>query len=199
MSAKVLPAAYAANACALAYKATRVGVPAPERAVLLAASALSALDLGPTANTQLTSAKRAVRAAGGDDEAKRRAARTWRNAVRLKVVGQVLGLTSMAVGETFTGAARTLAANIGFWSLGAGANRHDVSGVLTPVPSGLVRIIFAIDAAICVGAYAASVSAVGSTRRAVGAGVVVAGMLFGVMEKLPKLFLPKPPAAAEAA
>ena len=62
------------------------------------------------------------------------------------------------------------------------------------------RIIFCIDALICLGAYAASTAPPGSTERLLSAGLVVGGMLFGILEKLPKLFLPKtPPGAPEAA
>ena len=203
MSAKVLPATYALSAAALAYKATAVAT-APEAAVCVTTALLAAVDLGPTANAQLASAKRAMKAtapaSAGAAKAKRQAALTWRKAVRIKIVGQVLGLASMAVGDVFQGAACTLAANLGFWFVGAGAARHDGDGVLTPVPPGLVRIIFCIDALICLGAYAASRAPPGSAERLLSAGLVVGGMLFGILEKLPKLFLPKaPPGAPEAA
>ena len=203
MSAKVLPATYALSAAALAYKATAVAT-APEAAVCVTTALLAAVDLGPTANAQLASAKRAMKAtapaSAGAAKAKRQAALTWRKAVRIKIVGQVLGLASMAVGDVFQGAACTLAANLGFWFVGAGAARHDGDGVLTPVPPGLVRIIFCIDALICLGAYAASRAPPASAERLLSAGFVVGGMLFGILEKLPKLFLPKvPPGGPEAA
>lgn len=187
--AKALPSIFGgAGALLLARAATTTAAGRPERAVLVAAAALAAIDLGPTARTQVVSSRRAMRITdpegSGAAFAKRRAAEAWRGAVRAKVVGQLVGLATMAR-YVYRGAAVVLAANLVFWAAGAGANRHDATGARTPVPPGLVRVIVSIDAGIAASAFAASQAPPGSPTRTAASCAVVAGMAFGIAEKLP--------------
>ena len=186
---RALPRIYLGAAAACAWRAARAPTRA-EAAVCATTALLAAVDLGPTAETQVVSSRLAMRITepetSGAAAVKRSAAEAWRGAVRLKIGGQLAGLFTLAVGGfVYRGAALALAANCAFWAVGAGANRHDATGARTPVPPGLVRVIASIDVAVAAAAYYASVSPLRSPRRSLGATAVVVGMAFGILEKLP--------------
>ena len=161
----VIPTAYNAAAAAIVVRAaTRANSPA-EVALLVATAALVTVDLGPTASRQLTSAKRAdwrkppllATLPGGAwmsmsaDEAmsKREAAKTWREAIHMKIFWHFLALYSTTrKGSALVGAALLFAASFGFWCMGAGAARHDEMGAPAPVDPKVVRIIASVDIAL---------------------------------------------------
>ena len=122
-SALVLPVVYSGCAATLAVRATHAATRG-DVAVLVSLAALALIDLGPTAAAQLASAKRAVEANNGPD------ARSWRNAVRFKIVGQLGSLLFIAgtcrPGRVLLGATALLATSLCFWVLLGGARyRHD--------------------------------------------------------------------------
>lgn len=190
MSARVLPLAYNAGSAAIVFRAaTRASSPA-EVALLGATAALATVDLGPTANRQLASAKRAYAAtppaSAGAPKRKRQAAKTWRAAVRAKLALQLGALAWAAThASALQAAAAVFAAQSCFWLMGAGAARHDAEGVPAPVPPGLVRTIAAVDLTLLATA-ALGLAAWAAPRRAAACSWVCAsGMMLGVLENLP--------------
>jgi len=193
-SAKVLPIAYASGSAALLYRATQA-VTKTDKAVLLATSAIALFNLGPTDNKYLSSAKKAdvkhPPATSGAAKQRRQAAKTWRSTVRIKSVGQLLGLAWMIAAKSnngqLRGGATVLAAQMGFFLTGGGGAVHDANGDHTPMPSGLNRSVLIIDSILTGSALLAASSPTGSGWRSVCAGIYVAGVSIGALEGLAAL------------
>jgi hypothetical protein len=191
-SAKILPIAYTAAAAALLNKAITTSSTKAQVAVLAATSALSLVNFGPSDNAKLASAKTAHKntppASSGVAKQKRQAAKTWRSVVRIKFVGQLLGLVWMARANTFAGvlrgAAAIMAASVAYFLCGAGRSRHDDQGNWDPMPSNNKAIVIPL---VLMGVALVGAGApVESTTQAVLGGVFAAGAAVGTLEGMPK-------------
>jgi hypothetical protein len=190
-SAKILPIAYTAAAAALLNKAITKSSTKAQVAVLVATSALSLVNFGPSDSAKLASAKTAYKntppASSGVAKQKRQAAKTWRSVVRIKVVGQLVGLIWMARANTFAGvmrgAAATIAASVAYFLCGAGNSRHDDQGNWDPMPSNKAIIIPFVLMGVALAGAGAPVE---STKQAVLGGVFAAGAGVGALEGMPK-------------
>lgn len=188
-SAKVLPIAYSGASAALLYRATKAASKT-DKGVLLATAALSLFNLGPTDNARLTSAKRSLniyQACNPPSEHRKRALK-YRSLVRMKLIGQLIGLVWMIVAKTSTnimiGAAIVMATNMLFFLLGAGGANHNKEGIADPMPTSKSRGLLAIDTILTAAALVAASSPVDSTRYATSAGVFVVGSAIGGLEGL---------------
>jgi hypothetical protein len=190
-SAKILPIAYTSAAAALLEKAITKSSTKVQVAVLLATSALSLVNFGPSDNAKLASAKQAYKntppATSGVAKQKRQAAITWRSVVRIKLVGQLLGLIWMVRANTFAGvmrgAATIMAASVAYFLCGAGRSRHDDQGNWDPMPSNKAIIIPLVLMGVALAGAGAPVE---STKHAVLCGVFAAGTAVGALEGMPK-------------
>jgi len=180
--AKVLPIAYAAISAALLRRAIRV-VDTAERVVLATTASLSMFNLALTDSARLESAKRACKVTVPSKDA-----RTWRTAVRVKLVGQMFGLVCMAgVGGVMIGAAAVMLSNMVFFVCGADRAMHDDDGNLHPLPQSIARTVMAIDVILTIVALAAASSAAGSTRRVICGGFYAGGAIIGALEGMAHL------------
>ena len=182
-SALVLPVVYSGCAATLAVRATHAATRG-DVAVLVSLAALALIDLGPTAAAQLASAKRAVEANNGPD------ARSWRTAVRFKIVGQLGSLLFIAgtcrPGRVLLGATALLATSLCFWVLLGGARyRHDSAGTLAPIPEQVLRVLITTDGVLCVLAAVATMSPAGSRRVSLLSKCFSMGVIYGVLENVP--------------
>jgi hypothetical protein len=188
-SAKILPIAYASASAALMFRATKA-VTKADTAVLVATSALALFNLGPTDNARLASAKIAFQntppASSGTAKQRRQAAKTWRSVVRIKIVGQLVGLLWMVLAKSGNGvmraAATLMGANMAFFLCGAGGAMHNSNGAAAPMPTSLSRSILMIDTILTVAALIAASSPAESARRAVYAGIFASGAAVGALE-----------------
>uniref|UniRef100_A0A6U3QYH9 Uncharacterized protein n=2 Tax=Ditylum brightwellii TaxID=49249 RepID=A0A6U3QYH9_9STRA len=195
-SAKILPIAYTGASIALLNKAVKAApqTSKAEMAVLLATSALSLFNLGPSDNENLTGAKRAYKktapSVAGKAKQERQAALTWRKVVRIKIVGQIIGLTRMVAAKTTEGVMQGGAILMGslvlFFLAGAGRSRHDGEGAWIPIPSNVSTMATSIDATLCYAAFVASRSPVDSTKFIVAASIYSVGTAIGALEGIPK-------------
>lgn len=194
-SAKILPIAYTSASAALIFKATKAATNA-DAAVLAATALLACFNLAPTDNARLASAKRADKkyppAVAGEAKQLRQAAKTWRSVVRIKLIGQVVGLVTMASAKTSTaclrGASMVMGANMLFFLCGAGRAMHDQEGTSAPMPSGRATMILTIDTILTMAALIASRSPLESTRRTVLASIYAGGVFIGALEGVATLF-----------
>lgn len=177
LSGRVLPATYKSCASLLAIRAVMTPV-IMEKGILGAAAALSVLDFAPRASAGFASAK----AACAFSVPPSASALRWRLAVRVKTLGQILGLSWMALGDNmFFGAAATFAAKLSFWALGGGSSSHDDDGAAAPLSDEVVSGKATEDATL----LGASVIAAVSPRSPIwwlNSGLVFSGMLFGLIE-----------------
>jgi len=191
MQAPQIPAiAYTGAAAAVAIRASRASAPA-ELAVLGATSLLALVDFGPTAAKQLNSANHAIKAAQTKPTpAAVSKEQAWLSAIMIKLMGQLSGLTWMALSRqgsgVLRGAALMMAGNMCFWIAGAGAARHDGEGKHAPVPDKLVRIIFTADALLFSALLTGAISPAQSTSRAACSAVFAVGAMAGVFENIAK-------------
>jgi len=191
-SAKVLPFVYTGFSGALLYKATKLATDPAETIVLASVSALSLLNLGPSDNARLASAKRAYKktdpASAGKAKQTRQAALTWRKAVRIKIVGQVIGLTRMVLAKepkgVMKGAAWVMGATMTFLMTGGGSARHDDDGNWKPIPEKSLGGVLTIDAILFVAALVAGDCSSSWALKA--AMVYAAGVTVGSLEGIPQ-------------
>jgi len=181
-SAKILPIAYAGASGALLYKAAirattaststtsrllrLVGL-SSECIVLLAVSLLSLVNFSISDNARLKSAKIAYQqktnpASSGKEKQFRQAAITWRKAVRIKIIGQFIGLIRMILARSAVGIMRggaiIMAAQLLYFFAGGGRSNHDNNGNWKPLSEKAVISVLLIDA-ILVGAALLAASA----------------------------------------
>lgn len=191
-SSKVLPIAYTSASAALLYKGIKA-VNRPEQAVLLATSALSLINFGPCDNAKLASAKRACKntapSSSGKAKQERQAALTWRSVVRIKIIGQVIGLTWMALSRTTVGVMRSAAlvmgANLAFYLCGAGRSWHDENGKWKPNPDA-TRTTIVIFCTV-VSALVAASNPFSSSIHTVSAGFFSAITSVAALEGIPQI------------
>lgn len=190
-SAKIVPVAFTSASAALMFRATKVySSNKVDAAVLLATSALTLFNFGPIDNARLISAKRADKsnppASSGIAKQRRQAAKTWRSTIRIKIIGQCIGLLWLTCAKSgvgiMRGAATVMAASIAFLLSGGGNSRHNNDGSSDPMSTGVIRILLGIDTILTLSALIAASSPVESTRRAVFAGIYVAGATLGAVE-----------------
>jgi hypothetical protein len=191
-SAKILPIAYTSLSAALFVRATKAATNKADAAVLAATAALALFNLGPTDNVRLASAKRADKntppASSGKAKQLRQAAKTWRSVVRIKLIGQFVGLVWMAAGNSIMkGAATVMAANMTFFLCGAGRAMHNANGEPAPMPGSMANMILTIDTILTSSALVAASAPVESTKRAIFAGIYAAGVSIGALEGLANL------------
>lgn len=188
-SAKVLPFAYSGASAALLYRATKA-VTKADQAVLIATATLSLFNLGPTDNARLKSAKRAekIYPSCNPPSKHRKNALKWRSLVRIKLVGQLVGLVWMAAAKTsvdiMRGAATVMAANVAFFLSGAGEAMHDDDGMANPMPASKARGLLTIDAVLMIAALVAASSPADSARYARAAWIFAGGAMIGGLEGL---------------
>ena len=194
-SAKVLPIAYTSASAALLFKGLKATTKA-EKAVLLATSALSLLNFGPSDNAFLASAKRAYKktapSSAGRAKQERQAALTWRSVIRIKIIGQVIGLVSMSCAKRslgmMRGAAILSAGDLAFFLAGAGRAYHDDDGNWQPMSESVSTAASIIHAVMCTAALVAAPSPVDSTKFTVATGIFTFGAIGGAVEGLLLLF-----------
>lgn len=193
-SAKILPIVYTSASAALAYQA-KLATSKGDAAFLLATSALTLFNLGPTDNARLISAKRAdinnPPAVSGVAKQRRQAAKTWQSTVRIKLVGQLMGLSWMIhncfkgnVNGQLRGGAMVMGANMAFFFCGGGGTVHNARGDHEPMPSGLTKSILMIDTILTLSALLAARAPIDSGRRAIFRGIYIAGVSMGALEGL---------------
>ena len=200
-SAKILPFAYAGFSGALFYKAQAMmkGTTASTQSeaassilVLLAVAALSILNFSTSDNAKLKSAKIAYKttkpASAGKAKHQRQAALTWRKAVRIKILGQILGLGRMVVAKeskgVMNGAALITASSLLFFLTGAGRSHHDPDGQWHPLPVPAVTGVFLINIILFGAAWVAASASASSARGA--ARLYAAGAIVGSLEGIPQ-------------
>ena len=202
-SAKILPVAYAGFSGALLYKAQAMmkgttATPSPEAAssilVLLAVAALSIVNFSASDNAKLKSAKIAYHtttpASAGKAKQQRQAALTWRKAVRIKILGQLVGLGRMVVAHeargVMMGASLITAASLLYFLTGAGRSHHDPDGQWHPLPAPAVTGVFLVNVILFGAAWvAASASSSASSARG-AARLYAAGAIVGSLEGIPQ-------------
>jgi hypothetical protein len=142
-SAKILPFLYTGFSGALLYKAKTVVLDA-DKIVLVAMAALSFVEFSRSDNVYLASAKAAckktiaISAETGKKEPSGNALK-WRRAVRLRILGRVVGLSRMALARDspglWKGAALVLVGSLSFLVNGGGGDAfHDENGEPNPLP-----------------------------------------------------------------
>lgn len=196
-SAKILPVAYASASAALIFRATQLPVPTSKQdaAVLVATALIAAFNLGPTDNARLASAKKADNlyppASSGVAKQRRQSAKTWRSVVRIKLIGQLVGLLWMALAKTsngrLLGGATIMAANMAFFLCGAGAAMHDDKGEYAPMDASKAQTILSIDATLAFAAIIAVASPMPSPRRTLNVAIYVGGVSMGALEGIANL------------
>jgi hypothetical protein len=167
--------------------------------VLVTTAALSLFNLGPTDNARLASAKRADQrfppASSGIAKQRRQAAKTWRSTVRIKIVGQMLGLVRMVSAKNgfgvMRGAAIVMGANMAFFLCGGGGAIHDSDGAPAPMPANMALTVLTIDTVLTAAALLAASAPAESTRRAICGGIFAAGTLIGALEGVATMFSSK--------
>jgi len=192
-SAKIIPVAYASTSAALLWRATKV-FSNVEKSVLVATSALSLLNFAPSDNTRLASAKTAYKntppASSGRAKQERQAAKTWRLVVRIKIIGQIVGLFSMVGAKSsigvMRGAATIMAANIAFILCGGGGSNHDDDGKWNPLSAATSNRIVIQCLLFCTVALLASSAAVGSKMYGINASIFSFASAVGALEGIPK-------------
>lgn len=142
-SAKILPFLYTGFSGALLYKAKTV-VSDADKIVLVAMAALSFFEFGRSDNVCLGSAKAACKktmaiSAETRKEVPSGNALQWRRAVRLRILGRVVGLSRMALARgspgLWKGAALVLVGSLFFLVNGGGGDAfHDDDGEPNPLP-----------------------------------------------------------------
>lgn len=200
-SAKVLPVAYASASAALLYKATiKLSTSTKaEIAVLLSTSALSLINFAQLDNAKLKSAKIAYTentepSSSGQAKQERQAALTWKSVVRIKIIGNILGLLRMCFAAKMVGlmrgAAIIMGGNLAFLACGAGRANHNDEGKWEPMPSDSFKAYIFKFSAMFVAALIASFSPVDSLKCNVAAVFFTMGALGGINEAL-SIFLKK--------
>ena len=193
-SAKVLPVAYASASATLLFRATKAATK-QDATVLVATALLALLNLAPTDNIKLASAKKADKlyppANTGKAKQLRQSAKTWRSVVRIKIIGQMMGLLWMATAKTsngiLRGGAAIMAANMAFFLCGAGGARHNDEGESDPMPADTARAVLTIDATMAGAALLAAASPFPSPRRTLNVGIFVVGVAMGALEGVASL------------
>mmetsp|Transcript_10439 Transcript_10439/g.13618 ORF Transcript_10439/g.13618 Transcript_10439/m.13618 type:complete len:307 (+) Transcript_10439:39-959(+) len=152
-SAKILPIAYTAVSAALFEKAwalhaaaaapTTTAAQLYSKIILVATGILSLVKYGPSDNAKLASSKRAYKAtppaSSGKAKQQRQAVKTWKSVVRIKLIGQFVGLLYMARSPSWSklmqGAMMVMTTNVAYYLCGAGRSYHDDHGNWTPLPT----------------------------------------------------------------
>jgi len=221
-SAKILPIAYAGASGALLskaviIKATTTSTPS-ECLVLLAVSLLSLINFSISDDARLQSAQIAYHqktnpASSGKEKQVRQAAITFRKAVRIKIIGQFVGLVRMILARSAVGVMRggaiIMVAQLLYFFAGGGRSNHDNDGNWKPlreqaVISVLLMNVILVGAAIlaanasAAAAAAATVSLSASTttiidstttttiKFAVASRIYAFGIIIGCIEGLPQ-------------
>ena len=189
-SAKVVPFASTGLGLALCYRAA--SATGAHAAVLASTGALSIFNLAVTDASRLTSAKRAVGHFKGRSSLPSSAlmasntASQWYNIVRLRLAGQTAGLAWMVAAGSPTGvlcgATAFMAANVGFFLMGAAGAKHDDAGVPAPMKPSLAKFVITTDVVLL---CAAAIGAALPFGRFAGSCLFTAGCLIGAVEGAP--------------
>jgi len=198
MTAAVLPTVYRILAAGCAVRGVtsitrvggggavnNVGTTVTSMAVLLTTAAAASFDLAPSAVGQLTAARRACLTGLPNDTA-------WRTTVRLKIIGQLVGLVVSLAGvggtelSALVGAACIVGADMVFWVLGGGSYRfaccddgvNDGGVQRAPIAPPLVRVLLGVNLVMLLSVLIGiTVGRSGSLLRMGGAVVYCTGLL----------------------
>ena len=188
-SAKIIPALNVGLGGLLLRAATTSGL-SSTTLVYASTGLLAALNLAVTDNQRYASAKCAAGRVENPELPLAKLANQWYTAVRVQLLGQLIGLVWMvrANGPTgvLRGAATFMAANVGFFLLGAGGAKHDANGLPAPMTPQLGKFVLITDIVLMGSAVAGACAPVGSTLRATFACLFAVGCLIGAVEGVPK-------------
>lgn len=197
-SAKILPFVYTGFSAGLLYKAANLSTQPAEKITLVTVALLALLNFGPSDNAKLASAKRACKqtkpASAGKEKQTRQAALTWRKAVRVKILGQIAGLTRILLAKeavgVMRGAALVMGAVMMYLISGGGRANHDSDGNWKPLPEKSVTTILMMDA-VFFGAALFAAERLGTTGTFTQGGLAAVmiyafGAIGGSLEGLPQ-------------
>ena len=199
-SAKILPIAYTGASGILLYKAIILKTAASSsRLVLIAISLLSLFNFSTSDNARIKSAKIAYNektypSSSGKEKQRRQAAITYRFAVRVKIIGQFLGLTRMILSKSTVGFMRggaiIMSSQLLYFFVGGGSSNHDNEGNWKPLSDKAVMSVVCIDAILVTAALIAASASVASDTTTklftITSGLFAFGSFIGSLEGIPQ-------------
>ena len=199
-SAKILPIAYTGASGILLYKAIILKTAASSsRLVLIAISLLSLFNFSTSDNARIKSAKIAYNektypSSSGKEKQRRQAAITYRFAVRVKIIGQFLGLIRMILSKSTVGFMRggaiIMSSQILYFFVGGGSSNHDNEGNWKPLSDKAVMSVLCIDAILVTAALIAASASVASDTTTklftITSGLFAFGSFIGSLEGIPQ-------------
>ena len=199
-SAKILPIAYTGASGILLYKAIILKTAASSsRLVLIAISLLSLFNFSTSDNARIKSAKIAYNektypSSSGKEKQHRQAAISYRFAVRVKIIGQFLGLTRMILSKSTVGFMRggaiIMSSQLLYFFVGGGSSNHDNEGNWKPLSDKAVMSVVCIDAILVTAALIAASASVASDTTTklftITSGLFAFGSFIGSLEGIPQ-------------
>ena len=199
-SAKILPIAYTGASGILLYKAIILKTAASSsRLVLIAISLLSLFNFSTSDNARIKSAKIAYNektypSSSGKEKQRRQAAISYRFAVRVKIIGQFLGLTRMILSKSTVGFMRggaiIMSSQLLYFFVGGGSSNHDNEGNWKPLSDKAVTSVLCIDAILVTAALIAASASVASDTTTklftITSGLFAFGSFIGSLEGIPQ-------------
>lgn len=199
-SAKILPIAYTGASGILLYKAIILKTAASSsRLVLIAISLLSLFNFSTSDNARIKSAKIAYNektypSSSGKEKQRRQAAITYRFAVRVKIIGQFLGLIRMILSKSTVGFMRggaiIMSSQLLYFFVGGGSSNHDNEGNWKPLSDKAVMSVLCIDAILVTAALIAASASVASDTTTklftITSGLFAFGSFIGSLEGIPQ-------------
>ncbi|OEU08890.1 hypothetical protein FRACYDRAFT_249235 [Fragilariopsis cylindrus CCMP1102] len=199
-SAKILPIAYTGASGILLYKAIVLKTAASSsRLVLIAISLLSLFNFSTSDNARIKSAKIAYNektypSSSGKEKQRRQAAITYRFAVRVKIIGQFLGLIRMILSKSTVGFMRggaiIMSSQLLYFFVGGGSSNHDNEGNWKPLSDKAVTSVLCIDAILVTAALIAASASVASDTTTklftITSGLFAFGSFIGSLEGIPQ-------------
>ena len=172
-SAKIIPYAFRTVSVGLVFRAARMlaypslGYTKFDASVMTFAASMGYFYLADEHNNNLKSAKRAVKRIQQNDEKaegakqigeeERNAAKSYKKAVNIRIVGQFLSLFWMACFARtgpgiLMGVVAAAISTIVFLFLGGGRNRHNASGRLEPMSPEAIQNLYSLETSMVVAA-----------------------------------------------
>jgi hypothetical protein len=198
-SAKILPIAYTGASGILLYKAILLkSATTSSRLVLIGMSLLSLFNFSISDNARIKSAKIAYNektypSSSGKEKQYRQAAITYRFAVRVKIIGQFLGLIRMIFSKSTVGIMRggaiIMSSQLLYFFVGGGSSNHDQEGNFKPLSDKAVMSVLCIDSILVTAALIAASSAASATTTklfTITSGLFAFGSFIGIIEGIPQ-------------
>jgi hypothetical protein len=197
-SGKILPIAYTGASGMLLYKAillTSTTVNTSSRLVLIAMSLLSLFNFSTSDNIRLKSSKIAYQekthpSSSGKEKQYRQAAITYRFAIRVKIIGQFLGLIRMIFSKSTVGIMRggaiIISSQLLYFFVGGGSSNHDNEGNWKPLSDKAVMSVLCIDAILVTAALIAASSSPTTQLFTITSGLFAFGSFIGSIEGIPQ-------------